>query len=217
MLKIDLKRHITALCRCFSNVFSLFSAFNLCRFINTPTSSVPCALKSVEWKNWHSNGPVGLFSVLIPDASLHLFSPVRPKTWPTAAPATGPPPGRRRWSSTARQSSWSTASPARSSDRHVPPTAASATTVWVSDKPEAFRFDSRHLSFRPKLFQTFRMMNGPDCWERKFGDLRKRRHKQTHFSLADDAKVRLIRDGYTLNWNVYKESKMYGGALRSCI
>lgn len=64
MPKIDLKRHITALCRCcacFSNVFSLFSAFNLCRFINTPTSSVPCALKSVEWKNWHSNGAVGLF------------------------------------------------------------------------------------------------------------------------------------------------------------
>jgi len=51
---------------------------------------------------------------------------------PMAAPATGPLPGLKRWSSTDRQSNWSIASRARSSDRHVPPTAASVTTVWVS-------------------------------------------------------------------------------------
>lgn len=60
-----------------------------------------------------------------------LRSIVFPQTWPMAARATGPLPGPRRSSSTVRQSSWNIALPAKSSDRHVPPTAASVTTVWV--------------------------------------------------------------------------------------
>lgn len=187
MLKIYLKWLITALCRCcacFSNVFSLFSAFNPRRFINTPTSSVPCALKSVEWKHWHSDGPLGLFLLRF---LMHVFSPVRPKTWLTAAPATGRPPGRRRWSSTARQSSWSTASPARSSDRHVPPTAASATTVWVSDNQN--RFGLIWLSV-PNLVRPSKR------WMVQTAE--RESHKQTHVSL-DGAKVRLIRGVETLS------------------
>lgn len=68
--------------------------------------------------------------------SIFLFEPwlrsiFLPQTWPMAARATGPLPGPRRSSSTVRQWSWNIALPAKSSDRHVPPTAASVTTVWV--------------------------------------------------------------------------------------
>lgn len=88
-----------------------------------------------------------------------------PKMWPMAAQATGLLPGPRRSSSTVRQSSWNIALPAKSSDRHVPPTAASVTTVWVSStvcsKVVAFFFLHEFVGRNQNCHQTH-----PNTWQK---------------------------------------------------
>lgn len=133
-------------------VFSLFLMYlNLvspyqCSSDNTPTAITPRARCSV----CGSFDIRCLFSLIFMSLSF-----IFPKMWLMAVPATGPLPGLRRWSSTARQSNWSIASPARSSDHRVPPIAASVTTVWVSGSYAVCRLGIWDLECRDQAWGIY--------------------------------------------------------------